>query len=259
MDAEVRLLFHELVDLSPAERGRILAERKVGADVRAEVESLLDFHSADALTGCVANAAAELLYSCGTPAPSQCGQYRLIRLLGSGGMGAVYLAERSDGEIQQMVAVKVLHAGANRPSWRDRFLRERQLLANLNHPCIARVIDAGHTAENQPYLVMEYVDGVAIDTYAADLDLRGKLTLFLRVCDGVAHAHRQLIIHRDLKPSNILVDASGQPKLLDFGIAKMLDETGDATQTVERMLTPNYASPEQVSGVLQTTATDVYS
>src|SRR5215831_18454116 len=122
MKAAVRLLFHELVDLSPAERERILAERRVGADVRAEVESLLGFHSADALTGCVANAAAELLCSCATPEPSHCGQYRLIRLLGSGGMGAVYLAERMDGEIQQRVAIKLLHAGDDRPAWRDRFL-----------------------------------------------------------------------------------------------------------------------------------------
>ncbi len=190
---------------------------------------------------------------------SQCGPYRLVRLLGSGGMGSVYLAERSDGEIEQKVAVKLLHARSNRPAWRDRFLKERQLLATLNHPSIARVVDAGHAGDGQPYLVMEFVDGVPIDVYAAGKDLREQLTLFLRVCEGVSHAHRHLIIHRDLKPSNILVDASGQPKLLDFGIAKLLDETGDATQTVERLLTPNYASPEQLLGTNQTTATDVYS
>jgi serine/threonine protein kinase len=190
---------------------------------------------------------------------SHCGPYRLVRLLGSGGMGEVYLAERSDGEIQQKVAVKVLRAGANRHAWCDRFLKERQLLASLNHPSIARVIDAGHSAGGQPYLVMEYVDGLPIDVYADGRDLRDQLMLLLRVCDRVSHAHRQLIIHRDLKPSNILVDASGQPKLLDFGIAKMLDETGDATRTVERLLTPNYASPEQINGANQTTATDVYS
>ena len=129
-------------------------------------------------------------------------------------MGTVYLAERSDGEIQQKVAVKVLRAGADGTAWRDRFLRERQLLATPNHPSIAHVRDAGHAADGQPYLVMEYVDGLPIDVYAGKIDLRYKLMLFLRVCDGVAHAHRHLIIHRDLKPSNILVDASGQPKLL---------------------------------------------
>ena len=261
MNDLVRTLFRELADRPRSEREKLFAERQIAPELRAEVESLLGFDSenASSLTNCVSDTAQEMLRSGDARELSYCGPYRLVRLLGSGGMGAVYLAERSDGEIQQKVAVKVLHAGASRPSWRDRFLRERQLLANLNHPCIARVIDAGHTAESQPYLVMEYVDGVAIDTYAAALDLRDKLTLFLRVCDGVAHAHRQLIIHRDLKPSNILVDTAGQPKLLDFGIAKMLDETGDATQTVERMLTPNYASPEQISGALQTTATDVYS
>src|SRR5581483_4331043 len=144
-------------------------------------------------------------------------------------------------------------------SWRSRFLKERQLLAGLNHPAIVRVLDAGHTADGRPYLVMEYVEGQAIDVYAAALDWRDRLTLLLRVCDGVSHAHRRLVVHRDLKPSNILVDASGQPKLLDFGIAKLMDESVDATQTVERLLTPNYASPEQLSGASQTTATDVYS
>src|SRR5262249_686789 len=158
-------------------------------------------------------------------------------------------------EIQQKVAVKLLRPGADRPGWRDRFLRERQLLANLNHPSIARVMDAGHTDDGRPYLVMEDVDGGPIDAYAAGRDLRDRLRGFLQVCDGVSHAHRRLIIHRDLKPSNILVDSTGQPKLLDFGIAKLLDEAGDPTQTVERLLTPNYASPEQLRGENQTTAT----
>jgi serine/threonine-protein kinase len=186
------------------------------------------------------------------------GPYRRVRLLGSGGMGTVYLAERRDGEIQQKVAVKVL-GGGNRPVLRERFLKERRLLALLSHPSIVHVIDAGHTSEHQPYLVMEYVEGVPIDTYAARIAVPERLKLFLRVCEGVSHAHRHLIIHRDLKPSNILVDASGQPKLLDFGIAKLLDDTGEPTETVERLLTPNYASPEQLRGGSQTTATDVYS
>ena len=149
--------------------------------------------------------------------------------------------------------------GGTRPTWHKRFLKERRLLASLNHPSIVRVIDAGHTTDGQPYLAMEYVDGTPIDIYAAQIEVRDRLRLFLGVCEGVSHAHRHLIIHRDLKPSNILVDSSGQPKLLDFGIAKLLDETGEPTQTVERMLTPNYASPEQLLGKNQTTATDVYS
>jgi serine/threonine-protein kinase len=138
-------------------------------------------------------------------------------------------------------------------------LRERQLQATLNHPSIAHIHDAGHNQHGRPYLVMEYVDGLPLDEYAARLPLHEKLQLFLRVCDGISHAHRHLIIHRDLKPSNILVDASGQPKILDFGLAKLLDESADATQTSERLLTPNYASPEQLRGAPQTTATDVYS
>jgi len=261
MDHLARLLFHELADLVPTEREKLFAERQIAPELRAEVESLLSFDSdsASCLTDCVSDTAQDMLRSGDAREFSYCGPYRLVRLLGSGGMGAVYLAERSDGEIQHKVAVKVLHAGANGPSWRDRFLYERQLLANLNHPSIAHILDAGHSGDSGPYLVMEYVDGVAIDTYTAALDLRDKLTLFLRVCDGVAHAHRHLIIHRDLKPSNILVDASGQPKLLDFGIAKLLSDIGDPTQTVERRLTPNYASPEQLRGAIQTTATDVYS
>jgi tetratricopeptide (TPR) repeat protein len=261
MNQLVRQLFEELAILTPAERKRVFAERQVGQDVRAEVESLLSFDSdqGENLSACVADAAAEMLHTSNGSGDGDWGPYRRVRLLGSGGMGAVYLAERRDGEIQQKVAVKLLGEGGNRPAWRERFLRERRLLASLNHPSIVHVIDAGHTPDGQPYLAMEYVDGVAIDLYAARIEVRERLRLFLRVCEGVAHAHRHLIVHRDLKPSNILVDASGQPKLLDFGIAKLLDETGDPTQTMERLLTPNYASPEQLRGASQTTATDVYS
>jgi tetratricopeptide (TPR) repeat protein len=261
MNQEVRLLFHELADLSPGEREQVFRDRQIGSELRAEVESLLGFDSTSNqyLTDGVSNAAQELLRSASGRELSYCGQYRLVRLLGSGGMGVVYLAERTDGEIQQQVAVKLLGAHGHRAVWRDRFLKERQFLASLNHPSIVHVIDAGHTEDGRPYLVMEYVEGTTIDVYASRIDVRDQLALFLRVCEGVSHAHRHLIIHRDLKPSNILVDAAGQPKLLDFGIAKLLDQTGDPTQTVERLLTPNYASPEQLRGTQQTTATDVYS
>lgn len=261
MTDEVRFLFHELVELSAGERERVFRERRIDAELRAEVESLLSFDSSkvEGLTDRVSNAAGDVLRTMGGPELSHCGPYRLVRLLGSGGMGAVYLAERTDGEVQQQVAVKLLRADGHRPVWRERFLRERQLLASLNHPSIVHLIDAGHTGDGRPYLVMEHVEGVPIDVYAAGIGVDDRLKLFLRVCEGVSHAHRRLIIHRDLKPSNILVDASGQPKLLDFGIAKLLDETGDATQTIERLLTPNYASPEQLGGAAQTTATDVYS
>jgi serine/threonine protein kinase/tetratricopeptide (TPR) repeat protein len=259
MDHQVRLLFHELVDLPPGERQRILAERQIPPNVRAEAESLLNFDQADdfPLTACVSGAADAVRDSM-TGLGAVCGPYRLVRLLGRGGMGAVYLGERTDGEIEQRVAIKLLRNDSDRPGWHERFLTERQLLASLNHPSIVHVLDAGRATAGRPYLVMEYVEGISIDVHASTLNLQERLRLFLRVCDGVSHAHRRLIIHRDLKPSNILVDASSQPKLLDFGIARLLDD-GDATQTAERLLTPNYASPEQLLGVRQTTATDVYS
>jgi serine/threonine protein kinase len=173
-------------------------------------------------------------------------------------MGAVYLAERTDGELEQRVAIKVVRSHADLPAFQERFLRERRILASLNHPGIARLLDAGHTADAQPYLVMEFIDGVAIDRYCSQLDLRDILKLFLAVCEAVSYAHRNLIVHRDLKPSNILVDSAGRPKLLDFGIARILDASEDV-RTVTRILTPEYASPEQMRGEAHSTATDIYS
>ncbi|MGH9719515.1 MAG: serine/threonine-protein kinase, partial [Bryobacteraceae bacterium] len=257
----MRQLFRELADVPREERARIFAHREIPGNLRSEVESLLKHDSTpgESLSRRVSVVAEEALLSSHEPASRRCGPYRLERLIGSGGMGDVYLAQRHDGEIEQKVAIKLLRADTDRPAWRDRFLRERQLLAYLSHPSIARLLDAGHTGDGRPYLVMEYVDGVTIDQYAATLDLRSLLRLFLLVCDGVSHAHRRLIVHRDLKPSNILVDSSGNPKLLDFGIARLQDAAVDETRTVERVLTPNYASPEQLRGDIQTTATDVYS
>jgi hypothetical protein len=261
MRAQVRSLFQELADLAPAERQRVLSERGIAPDVAAEVESLLSFDSADArsLTDCVSEAAEELLRARDSADTVNCGPYRLVRLLASGGMGSVYLGERDDGEIRQQVAIKLLRTDGHRPEWRQRFLNERQLLASLNHASIVRILDAGHTADGRPYLVMEYVEGTPIDAYAERLEVGARLKLFLSASEGVSHAHQRLIIHRDLKPSNILVDASGQPKVLDFGIGKLLDGTGEPTKTIEQMLTPQYASPEQLSGRPQTTATDIYS
>jgi len=187
MRATVRELFHELADVPRAERERILSERGIGAELRAEVESLLshDLTSGDSLTRYVSDAAHEVLRSDHGPFARSCGPYRLVRLLGSGGMGAVYLAERRDGEIEQKVAIKLLRADADRPAWRERFLRERQLLAYLSHSSIARLLDAGHNQDGLPYLVMEHVEGVAIDEYAAPLDLRARINLFLLACAGV--------------------------------------------------------------------------
>ncbi|MCC6368023.1 MAG: serine/threonine protein kinase [Bryobacterales bacterium] len=185
------------------------------------------------------------------------GPYRLVRLLGHGGMGAVYLADREDGEVSQRVAIKFLGLTAGFPEMRGHFRQERQILASLAHPGIARLLDAGHTG-GQPYLVMEYIEGTHIDEYARKLDTRAILNLFLAICDAVSYAHRNLIIHRDLKPSNILIDSAGCPKLLDFGIAKILNES-EETRASQRILTPEYASPEQALGGAQGTATDIYS
>ncbi|HTS25455.1 MAG TPA: protein kinase [Bryobacteraceae bacterium] len=261
MRDEVPLLFREVADLAPAEREQYFERNRVPAELRAEVESLLSFDSTDApLDEMIAGEAAEVLEAGESLSGGRrCGPYRLTRVLGRGGAGEVFLAERMDGRIEQRVAIKLIQQGVSRRSFQYRFLQERQILASLQHPGIARLMDAGETTGGRPYLVLEYIDGVPIDVYSRGLDLRDKLHLFLEVCEAVSYAHRNLIIHRDLKPSNILVNTDGHPKLLDFGIAKILDEVTDQTRTLERLLTPDYASPEQVRGSVQTTATDVYS
>jgi len=212
----------------------------------------------------------ELLGTSGTdadeePAGRRVGPYELKRLVGRGGMGAVYLAARADGEFRQRVAVKLLRGGDG-PDIAARFRRERQVLANLEHPSVARLIDGGVDERGTPYLAMEYVEGVRIDTWCdeARATLRRRLELFRQVCDAVSHAHRALIVHRDLKPSNILVTAEGRPKLLDFGVAKVLDREkadDDPELTIGGLgfFTPAYASPEQVRGRPVTAASDVYS
>lgn len=253
-------LFHAVADLSVEARSSYFAEHRVDAGTREEVEALLEFDSGASLSlkkdiGAVAEKALAGL----DPRDLQCGPYRLKNLLGRGGMGAVYFAERVDGEVTQAVAIKLLRPGADDPPLRRRFLAERQILATLSHPNIARLLDAGHRDDGQPYLVMEYVEGKSIDVYSAELGPRNKIALFLKVCAAVSYLHRNLVVHRDLKPSNILVTAEGEPKLLDFGIAKMIDVSMDSTVTSARMLTPDYASPEQVVGGVMTTATDVYS
>ncbi len=192
------------------------------------------------------------------------GRYRLVREVGRGGMGAVYLAERADGAFSQQVAIKVIQHGTPTEFILNRFRRERQILANLRHPNIVRLLDGGATEGDAPYLVMEYVEGQPIDIYCVtrDLSLRDRLELFRKVCAAVQFAHQNLVVHRDLKPSNILVTEDGTPKLLDFGIAKLLDPenpTSKTELTAMRAMTPEYASPEQISGEAITTASDVYS
>lgn len=185
--------------------------------------------------------------------------WRIVEAIGHGGMGTVYVVQRSDGAYAQRAALKLIRAVADSPAARERFLRERQLLAQLHHPNIATLLDGGFSDEGDPYFVMEYVDGVPIDQWcdARRLDLRQRVQLFAQVLAAVSHAHRNLVIHRDLKPSNLLVDTEGRVKLLDFGIAKQL-QGGDATATSDRALTFEYASPEQLHAAPITTATDIW-
>ncbi len=192
------------------------------------------------------------------------GPYRIVDEVGRGGMGVVYVAERDDGQFRHRVALKVVLSELKSEHALRRFREERQILASLSHPAIARLLDGGVTADGRPYFAMDYVDGTPIDAFcdAHRLDIDRRLELFVRICDAVQYAHQNLVIHRDLKPSNILVTAEGEIKLLDFGIAKMLPPEGEASPgeaTALRWLTPQYASPEQVRGEPMTTASDVYS
>ena len=256
----VEEIFNHIAELSLDAQKRYFAQHEVEPTVQREVEALLAFDSGSSFSleeniSLVAQGALEQFQ----PKSMNCGPYRLGDLLGRGGMGAVYSAERADGEVAQRLAIKLLRPGSDEPIVRERFLAERQILANLSHPNIARLLDAGHGDDDQPYLAMEYVEGQPIDTYASEISTRQKVTLFLKVCAAVAYMHRNLVVHRDLKPANILVTTEGEPKLLDFGIAKMLGPTTDSTATSTRMLTPDYASPEQVVGGPITTASDIYS
>lgn len=191
------------------------------------------------------------------------GNYRILRELGRGGMGAVFLAERADGEFHQKVALKIIRQSFADEVLEKRFRREREILALLNHPNIAILQDGGVSERGEPFLVMEYVEGAPLLEFAEkqDLSIEKRLRLFLKICRAISYAHRNLIVHRDIKPNNILVKADGEPKLLDFGLAKILDENFDAdrTETAFRAFTPSYASPEQIQGKNITTASDVYS
>ncbi|HEY4354928.1 MAG TPA: serine/threonine-protein kinase [Acidobacteriaceae bacterium] len=190
------------------------------------------------------------------------GAYRVLNELGRGGMGVVYLAERADGAYTQLVAVKVLQEGFDTAALAARFLQERQILAGLTHPGIARLLDGGVLDDGRPYLVLEYVDGIPLDTYCHDhaLNIRERLNLVLRVADAVQSAHQNLVLHLDLKPANILVTQAGEPRLLDFGIARLLSENGSGkVEVTTRLLTPRYASPEQAAGTPLGVASDVFS
>ena len=199
------------------------------------------------------------------PPPKRIGVYRIVREIGRGGMSVVYLGERDDGAFEQRVAVKLIKPGTDTEDVLRRFEQERQILASLNHPAIARLYDGGSTERGHPYFIMELVEGEPIDVYCRSrgLELEARLELFVTVCEAVQSAHDKSIVHRDLKPSNILVSDTGQVKLLDFGIAKALDRealpnSAPATRQAVRLLTPEFASPEQVRGEPVTAASDVY-
>ena len=253
--------FEQVLEQDVMARSQFLeAIRDTDPQVAAEVEQLLRAHdrSAGILDGVDRK----------TPRMPErrIGTYRVVTELGRGGMGVVYLAERDDGQFRRRVAVKILSGGPDAEELRQRFQAERQILATLDHPNIAQLIDGGVTDERLPYLVMEYVDGLPITDYCDRnrLGVRDRLRLFIDVCAAVHHAHRNLIIHRDLKPSNVLVTQDGQVKLLDFGIAKLLNPglsaiAAPVTRQAERILTPEYASPEQLRGEPLSTTSDVYA
>lgn len=265
----IRELFEAALLLPPGEREVFVRQRGDGDDALIQEVMLLlasDARSAT-LSMSLDELAPELMVDIGNEAERtdqnrwagvRLGAWQLLREIGRGGMGAVYLAERADGAYVQQAAVKLIRSSWDSADLLRRFLAERQILANLNHPQIARLLDGGVSDHGNPYLVLEYVDGVSISRYCDDLKLSvaGRLALFLTVCEAVAYAHRALIVHRDLKPSNILVDAAGGTKLLDFGIAKALSAGAD---TATRMFTPEYAAPEQVRGEAITTGVDIYA
>ncbi|HEY3835304.1 MAG TPA: serine/threonine-protein kinase, partial [Bryobacteraceae bacterium] len=264
----IQELFHAASEMSPGERGLYLGGACADdPSLRSEVEALLDSPAAadDLLAPIRDESALVFNLPAGPRDGDRVGPYRIVRQIGSGGMGAVYGAVRSDGQYQQQVAIKLVRPDVSGAEVLARFRNERQMLANLAHPNIARLLDGGITQSALPYLVMELVDGVPIDEYcrSRNLTIRDRLLLFRTVCSAVQYAHHALLVHRDIKPSNILVTRDGVPKLLDFGIAKLLGsgETGQnpVTRLAERPMTLDYASPEQVRGELTTTATDIFS
>jgi serine/threonine-protein kinase len=271
----IEAILSEALELEPEQRPAFLDGACPNAAVRREVESLLEADAYVAEEGFMekpVEAGEQLLQwvsaqaaGASLVAGDTVDAYRIVRPLGRGGMGVVYLAERADGHFEQQVALKVIKRGMDTDEVLRRFHDERQILATLDHPHIARLFDGGVTDDGLPYFAMEYVEGRPIDAYCNEqqLSVADRLRLFQTVCDAVQYAHRNLVVHRDLKPSNVLVTEDGTVKLLDFGIAKALDPDARAapavTQRANRRLTPEYAAPEQVLGDPVTTATDVYA
>jgi serine/threonine protein kinase len=264
----IQEIFLEAADLRPSERA-VFLDRMCSGDpeARMEVESLLraDATGESAVCAAIESEIASMLDE-SSLVGVRLGPYRLLKEIGRGGMGAVYLAERADGQFQKRVAVKMVRPGLDTEFILARFRRERQVLGRFDHPNIGKLLDGGTAANGTPYFVMEYIDGDWITRYCTSrtLGVEQRLRLFLRVCSAVHYAHLQFVVHRDLKPGNILVDSKGEPKLLDFGICKLLyrdaDSEGNDTVTLGTgPLTPQYACPEQVRGGPVTIASDVYS
>jgi eukaryotic-like serine/threonine-protein kinase len=255
--ARLRQLFDSVCDLPDAARRTRLAELSDDPVLRAEVEALVGAQTLRLQRASQPFARMlDTLVETELKEGDQIGPWRLLERLGSGGMGAVFKAERRDGNFEQRAAIKLLR-GLPSELAHDLLARERQILANLEHPGIARLFDGGETPGGLPYLVMEFIEGLSINEWCRDrqLGLRQRLVLMLQVADALAYAHRRLILHCDLKPSNIMVRGGGQPVLLDFGVAHLLDQPG-ATQGMA--MTPGYAAPEQLAGEVATVATDVY-
>ena len=258
-------LFEQAADLDDAAREAFMTEvRATDPDLADEVERLLRFDRAGEipLERAVQGAVTSILDKAGPDRRgTRLGPYRILKELGHGGMGTVYLAERADDTYDAQVAIKLIRGGVASRDQIRRFKSERQILASLNHPNIGRLLDGGTTPDGLPYVVMEAIDGEPIDDYCDRLKLpvRDRIHLFRTVCDAVAYAHRNLVVHRDIKPANILVTSEGVPKLLDFGIAKLVEPGGGGQTRTAVAMTPAYASPEQVRGDAVTTATDVYA
>src|SRR6202045_4413521 len=270
--SEVKDKLHEALQLEPTRRAVYLAETgATDPDLQKELESLIAFHErtgADFLNEPLAQVTSALASQVVPDAllGRRIGSYQIMGQIGVGGMGEVYRAFRADDEYKKQVAIKLVRAGQNSDFVVNRFKNERQILASLDHPNIARLLDGGTTEEGVPYFVMELIEGHPIDEYCDihKLPITERLKLFVQVCSAVQYAHQHLFIHRDIKPSNVLVTSEGVPKLLDFGIAKILEGGADVAQleptlTFFRVLTPGYASPEQVKGATITTSSDIYS
>ncbi len=271
--ARLLALFDELIELESLARAtRLSIVRAQDPQLAAEVARMLAADSGsgpldDGMAGIAATVAGAVgqasdMHIAGVEG-RHVGPFVLERLLGRGGMGEVWLAQRDDGDFGQQVAIKLLRAGADSAELRRRFAQERRILAGLSHPGIARFIDGGVGDDGAPWYAMEYVEGTTVTTYAArsHLDARERVTLMVAIADAVAYAQTRLVVHRDLKPANVLVDAQGRPRLLDFGIAKLLqgDADGADTQTGMRAMSPAYAAPEQILGEPISTATDVFA